>query len=154
MNNPPILLPNNIIEKEVKPFIYNELKGKNNKEVEQLLGFYIKNCINNKITNSSYNYSYSRAAITVICFFKDLDIPESITINDINRMENQDIYYNETSKRKPVSKRKEQTEKSDAACRTKSKPEPIWVIKDVRNPNLPTLEEITKFNESWNSRSK
>lgn len=154
MNNPPILLPNSTIEKEVKPFVYNELKGKKDKEVEELLGFYIKNCLNPKITNASYNYSYCRAVITVICFFKHLDIPDDVVINDLDRCNNPDLYYNDTSKRKPVSKRKEPTEKSDAACRTKSKPEPVWVIKDVRNPNLPTLEQITKFNESWNNRTK
>ena len=83
-----------------------------------------------------------------------MDIPDDVVVNDLDRCNNPDLYYNETSKRKPVGKRKESTEKSDAACRTKSKPEPIWVVKDVRNPNLPTLEQITKFNESWNNRTK
>ena len=152
MNNPPILLAPRTIEKEIKPYVYNDIKGKSDEEVKAILEFYIKNCLNHKITNASYNYSHCRAVIQMICYFKDWDLPTDVAMNDVDRNVNQDLYYAEVTKKKAVV-RGERKVKDEAACRTKASPEPIWVIKDVRNPNLPSVEQILKFNEARNSRT-
>lgn len=159
MNNPPILFPTKRIEKEIKPNVYEDIKDKSIEEVRDVLNFYVKICLNDKISNSSYNYSHCRAVITVICYFKDWELPQEVVDNDTDRNENQDKYYFET-KHKVVSKRKEPKVKDEAACRTKvslhtrtAPVEPTWIVKDIRRPNLPSVEQIMKFHEARNNRT-
>ncbi len=146
------LFSKSIIDKKIKPELIEDLQSRDEEEIISLLKFHSNNCLNSEFINSSYNYSYSRACIDIICEYTELNIPDMILINDKDRDENPSKYYKERKRYKAKVKSKKKA-KSKTARRVITETEPddgdVMVVTEVRSPNRPSVAQILKFNNAF-----